>query len=142
MPLSQSIERIAHLRSTGWTPADPRTGRRRARPVSGRRRVHSLEAAETNERSTTSDAKVECEDAEMVGDLISRATAGDEDAFRQLVEPYRRELHVHYYRILGSTEDAEDALQEALLAAWRGLDRFERALRSARGSTALPRTAA
>jgi RNA polymerase sigma-70 factor (TIGR02960 family) len=61
----------------------------------------------------------------MVTDPISRATAGDEDAFRQLVDPYRRELHVHCYRILGSTEDAEDALQEALLAAWQ-LAGFER----------------
>jgi RNA polymerase sigma-70 factor (ECF subfamily) len=58
-------------------------------------------------------------------DLISKATAGDEQAFRQLVDPYRRELHVHCYRILGSTEDAEDALQETLLAAWQGLGRFE-----------------
>jgi RNA polymerase sigma-70 factor (TIGR02960 family) len=59
-------------------------------------------------------------------DLISRATAGDEEAFRELVDPYRKELHVHCYRMLGSTEDAEDALQETLLAAWRGLARFER----------------
>jgi RNA polymerase sigma-70 factor (TIGR02960 family) len=58
--------------------------------------------------------------------LISRATAGDEEAFRQLVDPYRRERHVHCYRILGSTEDAEDALQETLLAAWQGLAHFER----------------
>jgi RNA polymerase sigma-70 factor (TIGR02960 family) len=59
-------------------------------------------------------------------DLIARAAAGDEDAFRELVDPHRRELHVHCYRILGSTEDAEDALQETLLAAWQGLARFER----------------
>jgi RNA polymerase sigma-70 factor (TIGR02960 family) len=59
-------------------------------------------------------------------ELISRAAAGDEDAFRELVDPYRRELHVHCYRMLGSTEDAEDALQETLLAAWQGLARFER----------------
>jgi RNA polymerase sigma-70 factor (ECF subfamily) len=57
--------------------------------------------------------------------LIARAQAGDEDAFRQLIDPYRRELHVHCYRILGSIHDAEDALQETLLAAWRGLRAFE-----------------
>jgi RNA polymerase sigma-70 factor (TIGR02960 family) len=59
-------------------------------------------------------------------DLISKAADGDEQAFRELVEPYRKELHVHCYRILGSTEDAEDALQETLLSAWQGLARFER----------------
>jgi RNA polymerase sigma-70 factor (TIGR02960 family) len=59
-------------------------------------------------------------------DLLELATAGDQDAFRQLVEPYRSELHVHCYRILGSIQDAEDALQETLLAAWRGLKGFER----------------
>jgi RNA polymerase sigma-70 factor (TIGR02960 family) len=61
----------------------------------------------------------------MSSDLIFKATAGDEDAFRELVNSHRRELHVHCYRILGSTEDAEDAVQETLLAAWRGLGRFE-----------------
>ena len=63
---------------------------------------------------------------ELAGELISRAAAGDERAFDRLVDPYRRELHVHCYRILGSTEDAEDALQETMLAAWQGLGRFER----------------
>ncbi|MDT9702739.1 sigma factor, partial [Streptomyces sp. P17] len=58
-------------------------------------------------------------------DLISRARAGDGDAFRQLTEPHRRELQVHCYRMLGSFQDAEDALQDALLAAWRGLRGFE-----------------
>jgi RNA polymerase sigma-70 factor (ECF subfamily) len=56
---------------------------------------------------------------------LSRARAGDENAFRELVEPYRRELQLHCYRILGSLQDAEDQLQETLLAAWRGLDGFE-----------------
>jgi len=56
---------------------------------------------------------------------LARARAGDEDAFGALVEPYRRELQVHCYRILGSLQDAEDAVQETLLGAWRGLDRFE-----------------
>ncbi len=57
--------------------------------------------------------------------LLERARAGDGDAFSVLVEPYRRELQVHCYRILGSVQDAEDLVQETLLAAWRGLDRFE-----------------
>jgi RNA polymerase sigma-70 factor (ECF subfamily) len=48
-----------------------------------------------------------------------------EDAFRELTDPYRRELHVHIYRIVGSVHDAEDLLQETLLAAWRGLESFE-----------------
>jgi RNA polymerase sigma-70 factor (ECF subfamily) len=56
---------------------------------------------------------------------LSRARAGDESAFRELVEPYRRELHLHCYRILGSLQDAEDIVQETLLAAWRGLGGFE-----------------
>jgi RNA polymerase sigma-70 factor, ECF subfamily len=58
-------------------------------------------------------------------DLLELATAGDQDAFRELVEPYRSELHLHCYRILGSIQDAEDALQETLLAAWRGLKGFK-----------------
>ncbi len=61
----------------------------------------------------------------MSEDLFSRARAGDEDAFRDLVDPFRRELQLHCYRILGSVQDAEDLLQETLFAAWRGLDRFE-----------------
>ena len=57
--------------------------------------------------------------------VLARARAGDGEAFRELTEPYRRELQLHCYRILGSVQDAEDMLQETLLAAWRGLDRFE-----------------
>src|ERR1700734_1902813 len=62
---------------------------------------------------------------EAAADLISRTRAGDGEAFRELTEPYRRELQVHCYRMLGSLQDAEDALQDTLLAAWRGFGAFE-----------------
>jgi len=58
-------------------------------------------------------------------ELISKARAGDGDAFRELTEPHRRELHVHCYRMLGSFQDAEDTLQNTLLAAWQGLSAYE-----------------
>jgi RNA polymerase sigma-70 factor (ECF subfamily) len=58
-------------------------------------------------------------------DLISKARAGDGEAFRELTEPHRRELQVHCYRMLGSFQDAEDALQDTLLAAWQGFGGFE-----------------
>ena len=56
---------------------------------------------------------------------LARARAGDEHAFRELTDPHRRELHLHCYRIVGSVQDAEDLVQETLLAAWRGLEAFE-----------------
>jgi RNA polymerase sigma-70 factor (TIGR02960 family) len=62
---------------------------------------------------------------EVGADVISRARAGDGDAFRELAEPHRRELLVHCYRMLGSFQDAEDALQDTLLAAWQGFEGFE-----------------
>src|SRR5947209_7909615 len=56
---------------------------------------------------------------------LTRARAGDQAAFRELTAPYQRELQLHCYRILGSLQDAEDALQETLVSAWRGLASFE-----------------
>jgi RNA polymerase sigma-70 factor (TIGR02960 family) len=61
----------------------------------------------------------------VTGDLLVRARAGESNAFDELVQPYRRELHAHCYRMLGSFQDAEDVLQETMAAAWQGLGGFE-----------------
>jgi RNA polymerase sigma factor (sigma-70 family) len=60
----------------------------------------------------------------VTADLLSRARAGDGEAFRELTESHRRELQVHCYRMLGSFADAEDTLQDTLLAAWQGIGGF------------------
>lgn len=61
----------------------------------------------------------------VADDLLARARAGDGDAFREVIAPHLRELQVHCYRMLGSISDAEDALQDTLLAAWQGIASFE-----------------
>src|SRR6266480_4308120 len=67
----------------------------------------------------------------MTETILARARSGDGEAFRELIDPYRGELQAHCYRILGSVADAEDVLQEALLAAWRSFGRFDgRSLRA------------
>jgi len=65
-----------------------------------------------------------CEDPTVTDRVLALARAGDEDAFRELTDPYRHELQLHCYRIVGSTQDAEDLVQETLLAAWRALEQF------------------
>ena len=66
-----------------------------------------------------------CDTRTVSYSALSRARAGDEHAFAALTDPYRRELQLHCYRILGGVQDAEDALQETLLSAWRALESFE-----------------
>jgi RNA polymerase sigma-70 factor (ECF subfamily) len=73
------------------------------------------------------------------GQLLTRAQLGDEVAFQALTESLRGELQVHCYRIVGSVQDAEDLVQETLLAAWRA---SRAARRCAPGCTGSPRTAA
>ena len=61
----------------------------------------------------------------MTDQTVALARGGNSEAFRALTASYQRELQVHIYRIVGSVHDAEDVLQETLLAAWRGLEQFE-----------------
>src|SRR5215831_8622819 len=88
-------------------------GRRRACEIIGRSTRPSL------------DPETATPDAAFVSSSLESARAGDHDAFRALVEPHRRELRAHCYRMSGSLHDADDLLQESLLRAWRGIDGFE-----------------
>jgi RNA polymerase sigma-70 factor (ECF subfamily) len=86
------------------------------RRISDRRDVISCDGRERTNR---------CEDSKVTEQTLARARGGDENAFRELTDPYRRELQLHIYRIVGSAQDAEDLLQETLLGAWRGLEQFQ-----------------
>jgi RNA polymerase sigma-70 factor (TIGR02960 family) len=82
-------------------------------------------AAAGNGRRPGEGATIMTESGQPEPELLARAQAGDGEAFGQLTGQYQRELQVHCYRILGSVADAEDALQETLVAAWRGIGGFE-----------------
>ena len=126
----------------GWLPyvevSSDRRGDRPGRPARGvgppraargpcrvaKRRHHRLRRRDrllAAQGATTVDARDRVNERQ----LLEAARAGDENAFARLVDPYRGALHAHCYRMLGSVPDAEDALQEALLGAWRGLHGFE-----------------
>jgi RNA polymerase sigma-70 factor, ECF subfamily len=68
---------------------------------------------------------VQAQDTQPAGDLLATALAGDGEAFKVLVGPHLRALHVHAYRMLGSMDDADEALQDALLSAWRALGTYQ-----------------
>jgi RNA polymerase sigma-70 factor (TIGR02960 family) len=95
------------------------------RPETGRSRTAHFALRPVSTPGWMREAKGVRVRADVTTDLIGRAKAGDADAFQELIEPYRRELLVHCYRMLGSFQDAEDALQDSLLTAWQGLRGFE-----------------
>jgi RNA polymerase sigma-70 factor (TIGR02960 family) len=111
MRIVRSVEAIDTTTSRNWARSE--------RPVHPPAGVYVVTEDTVGE---TSDARM----GVVTPDLISAAQAGDGDAFREAIAPFRRELQVHCYRMLGSFQDAEDALQDTLLAAWQGLGGFER----------------
>src|SRR5262249_52510294 len=108
-------------RGAGTAPPD--RARPRRHPLRRARRrarhVHGL-AVDRGRRPSAGPVTSETANA-----LVAKARAGDERAFVELTSPHRSRLHAHCYRLLGSVHDADDALQETLLRAWRGIGRFE-----------------
>src|SRR5258708_12945720 len=117
---SSEVMPVSDARWSGPHSLSHRLRRERNGPV--RRSFSSTAGVITSERRG---GKSGCEDAMVLVSAVAGAKAGDEQAFRELTDPYRSELLLHCYQILGSVADAEDMLQDTLLAAWRGLSTFE-----------------
>src|ERR1051325_7977800 len=89
-------------------------------PASGRNSPTNFE-----QRWCRSGCELRCQTSLVSDSALIRARAGDHQAFAALTDPYRRELQLHCYRILGQVQDAEDAMQETLLSAWSAMESFE-----------------
>src|SRR3954447_24078947 len=109
----------------GRMAAGAAPGPRRLRVVRRLRRPGRQHLGPVGTRLPPGGRLMEAAAAEAAEDLVARATAGDEGAFAALTERHRRELHVHCYRMLASFDDAEDAVQEAFLRAWRARSSFD-----------------
>src|SRR5262245_37935930 len=109
--VTRSFEGTDTSRSAKWAPVD--------------RPVRRPDGVGTGWKCVTSAGASDAKGGVVTADLITKARAGDGEAFRELTEPHRRELQVHCYRMLGSVQDAEDALQDTMLAAWQGLGGYE-----------------
>src|SRR6266568_2381077 len=122
---------LSHLDSP-WIRGAPRTGTASIRVDASRsanwackhRPIRGAGGVGTFRRAESARREEEKRGCMQTSDLIARASAGDHNAFRELVEVHSHELQVHCYRILGSLQDAEDALQETLVSAWRNLGNF------------------